>query len=138
MRSIEEIKRFAATNGMDTEIRDRGTSYRAGGDIICFPTGFDWRNGEFAVSVARRFGFEGTGYDGRGRHYDLWMLTPPNDGETAWTVVSEGGYANAKPEDRMVIGNESEGRSGCNGIYIAKKGADDFGDLEEVFSAIKL
>ena len=75
MRSIEEIKAFAATKGIGTEARDRGTSYRAGGDIICFPAGFDWSNGEFAVSITRRFGFEG---------------------------------------------------------------ADDFGDLEEVFSAIKL
>ena len=138
MRNLDEIRTFFARKGFDIEVRDRGTSYRSGGDVICFPQDFDWRNGEFAVSVSRNVGFEGTGYDGRGRHYDLWILTPPKDNETVWQVVTEGAYYNLPSEDRLVIGNESEGRSGCNGIYIAKKGADNFGDLEEVFASIKL
>lgn len=138
MRNLDEIRTFFAGKGFEIEARDRGTSYRSGGDIICFPQDFDWRNGEFAVSVSRNVGFEGTGYDGRGRHYDLWILTPPKDNETVWQVVTEGAYYNIPSEDRLVIGNESEGRSGCNGIYIAKKGADNFGDLEAVFANVKL
>ena len=121
MRNLDEIRTFFAGKGFDIEVRDRGKSYRAGGDIICFPKDFDWRNGEFAVSVCRDVGFDGTGHDGRGRHYDFWVLTPPEDNETIWQVVTESAYYNLPAEDRMVIGNESEGRSGCNGIYIAKK-----------------
>lgn len=134
MRSLTEIQQFATSKGMVMEVRDRGTSYRAGGDIIVSPDGFDWRENECSIKVERRFGWEGTGYDGRGRSYDLWIIVPPKEGEEKWKRVEYTSWLNVEPEKRLCIGNESEQRSGCDGVYFIHPDADRFGDLEDLFA----
>ena len=129
MRSVKEIKAFAEGKGMETEVRDRGTSYRAGGDIICFPKGFDWRNAEVAIKRERNFGFKETG-----RWYDLWIIVPAREGETAYRLAAYTAWKNAEADKRLCIGNEEEGRSGEAGLFFIEPGADKFGDLEELFA----
>ena len=134
MRSINEIKQFANSKGMEIEVRERGTSYRAGGDVICYPAGFEWRNSNVSIKHEPRFGFEGTGYAGRGRWYDLWLVVPAKDGEKSYKLVEYTTYANVDVEKRLCIGNEEEGRSGCDGLFFIESDADRLGDLEELFA----
>ena len=134
MRSINEIKKFAEGKGMEVEVRERGASYRAGGDVVCYPIGFDWRNSNVSIKHEPRFGFEGTGYAGRGRWYDLWLVVPAKDGEKSYKLVEYTTYANVDAEKRLCIGNEEEGRSGCDGLSFIESAADKFGDLEDLFA----
>ena len=134
MRNINEIKEFAESKGMSVDVRERGTSYRAGGDIVCYPVEFDWMHNNVSIKREPRFGFESTGYAGRGRWYDLWLVVPAKDGEKAYKLVSHTSYANVDSEKRLCIGNEEEGRSGCEGLYFIESDADRFGDLEDLFA----
>ena len=134
MRSINEIRTSVASKNMEMVIRDRGTSYRAGGDILCYPAGFDWEHENVSIKCQRSFGFEGTGYDGRGRWYDLWILVPAKEGEKAYKCVEYTSYLNVDADKRICIGKEEEGRSGCNGLFFIEPDADKFGDLEEFFA----
>lgn len=134
MRSVKEIREFAEDKGMEIEVRNRGTSYRAGGDILCYPVGFEWMHNNVSIRHEPRFGFEGTGYDGRGRWYDLWLIVPAKEGEKAYKFVEYTSYANVDGEKRLCIGNEEEGRSGCNGLFFIEPDADRLCDLEELFA----
>lgn len=133
MRTLKEIRQFAESKGMVMDVRDRGTSYRAGGDILCYPDGFDWQNEEVSIKHEKNVGFEGTGYDGRGRHYDLWLLVPARDGEKKYILAEYTSYLNVDAEKRLCIGNEEEHRSGCNGLFFVEPHSDNFGDLSEMF-----
>ena len=101
MRTLKEIRQFAESKGMFMDVRDRGTSYRAGGDILCYPADFDWKNEEVSIKHEKNVGFEGTGYDGRGRHYDLWILVPARDGEKKYVLAEYTSYLNVDAEKRF-------------------------------------
>lgn len=134
MRNVKEIKKFAEGKGMSVEVRDRGISYRTGGDIVCYPAGFDWMHNNVSIKHEPRFGFEGTGYDNRGRWYDIWLVVPARDGEKAYKLVEYTSYVNVDGEKRLCIGNEEEGRSGCNGLFFIEPDADSLDDLNELFT----
>lgn len=134
MRSVKEIKKFAEGKGMSVEVRDRGTSYRAGGDIVCYPAGFDWMHNNVSIKHEPRFGFEGTGYDDRGRWYDMWLIVPARESEKVYKLVEYTSYVNVDSEKRICIGNEGEGRSGCNGLFFIEPDADSLDDLNELFT----
>jgi len=133
MRSVEEIREFAESKNMEIDVRDRGTSYRAGGDILCYPKGFDWRNAEVSIKHEKDFGFEGTGYAGRGRSYDLWIIVPARSHEKKYVLAEYTKYYNVAEDKRLSIGKEEGQRSGCDALYFIEPNSDQLSDLSGLF-----
>lgn len=133
MRDYREIVRWAEAHGLECEVRERGASFRAGGDIIVTPNGFEWRENPFAWQKKENAAIDPTGYDDRGRVFGVWNIRPVRPGEEGWRVVSRGQWENVPADRRAVIGKSEEGRSGVIGYFIAQESAVDESDIEELF-----
>lgn len=132
-RSPEEIKQIFEEKGCAVEIEELGASYRAGGQIFIYAPGVDREKG-LNFALADFEGFYGTGYDGRGRYYSVWLVTA---GDYVPATAAE--YGNAAEDRRFQFGAES--RSCSNLRYfvhkdeLAKKGLVD---LTNAFEALGL
>lgn len=108
-RTPEEIEKIFTERGCAVECNTLGTSYRAGGEIFIYAPGVDVSAGLEFIK-ADFVGFESTGYDGRGRHYDVYLVKA---GE--YVAATEAEYANASPDKRRMFG--AEHRSCSNVVW---------------------
>lgn len=134
-RTSGEIVTAFEAKGCKVIVRDLGMSYRAGGEILILAPGIpEEMTGGVKITKADFVGFDGTGYDGRGRSYEVWTVTP---GEFVPCTGAE--FANAPEDQRVMFGNESRSCSNvlrfCNKQSLASTGLADFGSA---FAALGL
>lgn len=133
-RNSEEIRAAFEARGCKVAVTANGTSYRAGGDILIVAPGVD-PSFEAGVSIVKAdfSAFDGTGYDGRGRRYDCWLVTA-GDFVPATPAV----WAQAAEDKRFRLGTES--RSASNEIFLVHRDekAKGLGDLAGAFAALGL
>lgn len=130
-----EIASAFKAKGCAVEIRDLGASYRSGGEIFIFSPGLSPESkGGFKFDLADFCGFDGTGYDGRGRRYYVWIVTA---GEMVPATQAE--YQNAVEGKRIAFGNESKSCGNeqwfVDRLEKATSGLSDFGSA---FAALGL
>ena len=114
MRSSEEIRTAFTSKGCTVVVRDLGQSYRAGGEIIILAPSVTLEKG-VTFSKADFAAFDGTGYDGRGRSYSVWIATAGD-----YVPCTEAEYDLASTECRVAFG--SEHRSCSNNLWFARRG----------------
>lgn len=135
-RTIPEIRAIFEDRGCTVEVRDNGHSYRAGGDVFIYSpelgeisrdTGLSFTEADFA-------GFTGTGYDGRGRHYDVFLITP---GEYVRATPAE--FANAAEDKRLAFGAEHKSCSNRT-LFVdrAELARSGLADMAGAFEALGL
>jgi len=134
-RKSEEIKNIFSARGCTVKVERLGTSYRAGGEIFIFSPGIDPSSLDgFNFEPAGFEGFDGTGYDGRGRFYDVWLVAA---GDYVPATAAE--YENAAPERRIKFGVEHRSCSNVRRYVhrdeLAKAGLND---LSAAFTALGL
>ena len=112
-RTPAEIRKIFEEKGCVVEIEALGASYRAGGQIFIYAPGVDLEKGLNFVPADFE-SFEATGYDGRGRHYSVWLVTA---GDYVPATAAE--YGNAAEDRRFQFGVES--RSCSNLRYFVHK-----------------
>lgn len=127
--------------GCAVVVREMGHSYRSGGEIFIVAPGLaapDNGAAMFAAPVkfarADFTGFSGTGYDGRGRSYAVWIVTA---GEMV--ECSEAEFANAPESERAEFG--AEHRSCANRVLFCTRSAKatrGMSDLAGAFAALGL
>ena len=117
-------------DGAEARVHDRGMSYRAGGDIIVSRAGY-WDN-PVTVDVEDTGVecFDGTGYDGRGRHYQVWRLVPS---DTGMIPISPGQWAQLSEVDRVMIGQEDKGA-----VYFGRPENDSKSDIAVALKGLGL
>lgn len=141
MRTSEEIRAAFEAKGCVVCVRHLGQSYRAGGEIMILAPGLYWETlfGEpgdqgFSFAPADFDAFDGTGYDGRGRHYKVWLVTPGD-----YVRCSAAEFANAAEGRRISFGTES--RSCGNEVWFChrdEKKSRGLADLGNAFAALGL
>ena len=110
-----------------------GMSYRSGGAILVAPKGW-WENPTPAsITLTDIQCFDGTGYDGRGRHWQVWAVKP---GAGAMVPCTCGQWASTEEAKRLRIGNE--GRSGDGALYFRDPSGDGLSDVAAALAAIGL
>jgi putative CRISPR-associated protein (TIGR02620 family) len=116
----KEVCAAVEAQGGEPRVCNYGHSYRAGGVIFITPKG--WWDNPVPVRVDRAVGeaFDGTGYDGRGRHYEVVRLAPDNTKTGGFLRVSAGEFTALAEADRVQFG--SDHRSG-NALYFGRKSA---------------
>ena len=132
MRSSSE---FIAGLPSTVEARSHsyGHSYRAGGAILIAPKG--WWETPTPASVAKTEirCFDGTGYDGRGRVWEVWAVKP---GAGAMVPCSRGEYCSTAEDKRICLG--AEGRSGDGELFFRDPSGDAGRDFAAALSAVGL
>jgi len=139
LRSSEEIRTAFESRGVTVVERSLGHSYRAGGEIFLVAAGVAVEDGlpvgPCKITKADFAAFDGTGYDGRGRHYSVWIFAP--GGTMVSCTAAE--YALAAEDTRLGFG--AEHRSCGNALWYCdqsekeSKGLSDFGSA---FAALGL
>ena len=126
MYSSDEIVKAAEKRGIVAEILYHGTSYRAGGTILIVPCA-DWR--DFTSMNVSKVGeaFDGTGYDGRGRHFDVFRIT---DGGK-WRIATLGEFEAVGEDSRLMLG--SDYKSGDSPVLLVDKEVNATADLDAMF-----
>jgi hypothetical protein len=117
-----------------------GHSYRAGGEIFLIAAGVAVAEdgipvGPCKIAKADFRAFLGTGYDGRGCHYSVWIFSP--GGEMVLCSAAE--HAQADEGKRMTFGSES--RSCSNSLWYcdqSEKTAKGLADFGAAFAALGL
>jgi len=140
MRTSHEIEKIFMDKGMVVFDYLYGTSYRAGGAILIAPEKEMIYTQEDStipcvIKKAKIQAFNGTGYDGRGRYYDIFMFSAPSDEQEGMTRISKGEFCALKEEDRFSITSE---KSGNIEMFFGYKSKDTFGDLSELFEGLGL
>ena len=134
-RSSGEITAIFTAKGCTVEAESLGHSYRAGGEILIYAPGVDpTSEGGFTFTLADFRGFDGTGYDGRGRHYKCWLVT---SGDYVPATPAE--FANAAEDRRIEFG--AEHRSCSNARFFVhrdEKASKGLVDLGNAFAALGL
>ena len=139
MRSSYEIKEIFENKGCAVKILCRGTSYRAGGDVVIFSPelaevsiddldNFD----DLEIITLPEKAFDGTGYDGRGREYGITVIKTGGEFQKA----TQGQYLAVDEKDRIKIG--ADNKSGWGEWYFIRKGSDNLSDLSGIFDALGL
>jgi len=153
MRSINEIKKFAESKGMETMVRERDfhdlerdhwtrdwkekEEHIYGGDILCYPRGFDWRHNNVSIKGNCDFGFRkgltGSAYEAKSTmnilvFYNLWLIVPAKENEKAYKHVEFTLYDKVNQEKRFCIGMAKDR------LFFIESDADNFQDLEEFFA----
>ncbi len=134
-RTSGEIKRIFTERGCTVSVEDLGHSYRAGGEIFIYAPGVDPKStAGFNFVPADFAGFDGTGYDGRGRHFKVWLVKLGD-----YVPASEAEYANAAPERRLQFGDEHRSCSSrrCF-VHKDEKASKGLADLGSAFAALGL
>lgn len=134
-RSSAEIRRIFESKGCTVEVRSLGHSYRAGGEIFIYAPGVDpASDGGFTFTPADFAGFDGTGYDGRGRHYQVWLVTPGD-----YVPATPAEFANAAEDRRLEFGAEHRSCSNTRlFVHRDEKASKGLADLGSAFAALGL
>jgi hypothetical protein len=127
-RTSSEISEIFTGRGCEVEILCLGHSYRTGGQIFIYAPNLNRDNG-MSFTPSDIVGFDGTGYDGRGRSYSVWLVTP---GE--YVSASESEHANAAEEFRLCFGTDDNPR-----FFIRRdQKSRGLNDLGSAFAALGL
>lgn len=133
MRSSKEIKQVFEAKGCTVEVRHLGHSYRAGGEIFVYAPGLEPSSEDGFQFVEADFSaFDGTGYDGRGRDYKVWLVTAGD-----YVPATEAEYHNAAEARRIRFGRES--RSASNErwfVHRDEKARTGLADFASAFEAL--
>jgi hypothetical protein len=134
-RSSAEITAIFAAKGCTVQVSSLGHSYRAGGEIFIYAPGVDPASEEgFAFTAADFYGFDGTGYDGRGRSYKVWLVTA---GDYVPATAAE--YANSAADRRIEFGAEHRSCSSTRFfVHRDEKASKGLADLGNAFAALGL
>jgi len=134
-RSSGEIRSIFEAKGCTVSIETLGHSYRAGGEIFIYAPGVDPASETgFKFSTADFAGFDGTGYDGRGRHYTVWLVTA---GDYVPATAAE--FANAAEDRRIEFGAEHRSCSSTRFfVHRDEKASKGLADLGGAFAALGL
>ena len=135
IRTPEEIRAAFEQRGCSVAVESLGHSYRAGGEIFILAPGISME-GDAGVKFTRAdfAGFEGTGYDGRGRRYAVWLVTAGD-----YVPCSVAVYQQADADKRHRFGDE--GKSCSSLRHFAHRDevkAKGLGDLAGAFAALGL
>lgn len=132
-RTAEEIKKIFEGKGCAVDVTLLGASYRAGGEIFIYARGVDKTAG-LNFQPADFSAFDDSGYDGRGRHYSVWLVTA---GDYVPATAAE--YNNAAEDRRLRFGNESRSCSNLR-YYVHKDELTKSGlsDMSAAFKALGL
>lgn len=134
-RSSEEILSIFTAKGCTVSVQDLGHSYRAGGEIFIYAPGVDPDSeAGFTFTPADFRGFDGTGYDGRGRHYRVWLVTAGD-----YVPASAAEFANAAEGRRISFGAEHRSCSSTRYyVHREEKATRGLADLGSAFAALGL
>jgi hypothetical protein len=131
LRSSAELVSAFQAKGCTVSVQGLGHSYRSGGEILIFAPGVDMDEG-VKFTPADFGAFDGTGYDGRGRRYTVWLVTPGD-----FVACSEAEYANAAEDKRISFGARS-----CSSLrwycHRDEKSGKGLADLAGAFAALGL
>jgi len=127
LRSPAEIRTVFEARGCAVVERFLGHSYRAGGEIMIIAPGITLDGVEGKKFTKADFSaFSGTGYDGRGRVYVVWIVTP---GDMVPCTRAE--HANCSESERITFGDAHKSCENmlyfCAASAKASKGLSDFG-----------
>lgn len=115
MRTSTEIKKVFEAHGCKVQVETLGHSYRAGGEIFIYSPEVDpTKSDGFTFTKADFSGFDGTGYDNRGRYYTVWLVTPG-----PFVPASDAEFYNAREDKRIKFGTEN--RSCSNTRFFVHK-----------------
>lgn len=133
MRTSDEIRAIFESKGCTVEVLRLGTSYRAGGQILIYSPGISITL-EQGVTVAKADfnAFDGTGYDNRGRLFQVFILT---EGDYILATAAE--FGNAAEDKRIQFGDETKSYS--NIIYLVHRdelSRTGLADLDTAFSLL--
>jgi len=135
MRTSSEIEGIFQSKGCEVVVSTLGHSYRAGGEIFIYSPDTTPQSTEGFQFIKADFqAFDGTGYDGRGRKYDCWLVKAGD-----FLPATEAEYNNASAEARLAFGEES--RSCSNRRYFVHKdelSTKGLADLGNAFAALGL
>lgn len=133
-RSSGEITKIFTAKGCTVAVESLGHSYRAGGEIFIYAPGVDPASEGFTFTPADFAGFDGTGYDGRGRRYKVWLVTA---GDYVPATAAE--FANAAEDRRIGFGAEHRSCSSTR-FYVHRdeKASKGLADLGNAFAALGL
>ena len=134
-RSSGEITAIFTAKGCTVAVEDLGHSYRSGGEILIYAPGVDpASDAGFKFTPADFAGFDGTGYDGRGRHYKCWLVTA---GDYVPATAAE--FTNAAEDRRIEFGAEHRSCSNTR-FYVHRdeKASKGLADLGSAFAALGL
>ena len=134
-RSSAEIQAVFTARGCTVEVQNLGHSYRAGGEIFIYAPGVDpVSEAGFTFTPADFRGFDGTGYDGRGRSYKVWLGTA---GDYVPATAAE--FGNAAEDRRIEFGAEHRSCSSTR-FYVHRdeKASKGLADLGGAFAALGL
>jgi hypothetical protein len=132
MRSSDEFL-AGLPSTVEARMHSYGHSYRAGGAILIAPKG--WWESPAPASVTKTDirCFDGTGYDGRGRTWDVWAVKP---GAGTMVPCTRGEYYSTSNDQRLLIG--ADGRSGDGELYFRDPAGDAGRDFAAALSAVGL
>ena len=103
-RTSTEVYDIFTSKGCTVKVHSLGHSYRAGGEIFIYaPSTNPSSEDGFNFAPAQFDAFDPTGYDGRGRHYAVYVVT---EGDYVRATAAE--YHNAAEDRRVSFGNESD------------------------------
>jgi len=134
-RSSGEVQAVFTAKGCTVSVQDLGHSYRAGGEIFIYAPGVDPASeAGFKFTPADFRGFDGTGYDGRGRSYRVWLVTA---GDYVPATAAE--FGNAAEDRRIQFGAEHRSCSSTR-FYVHRdeKASKGLADLGGAFAALGL
>lgn len=134
-RTSEEIRAIFTGKGCLVSVEILGASYRAGGEIFIFAPCVDpASDAGFAFAAADFHGFDGTGYDGRGRRYKVWLVTAGD-----YVPATEAEFGNAAEGRRIQFGTEHRSCSSARyWVHREEKAAKGLTDLGGAFAALGL
>lgn len=134
-RSSGEIWEIFSRKGCTVSVESLGHSYRAGGEIFIYAPGVNPASeAGFSFTPADFAGFDGTGYDGRGRHYRVWLVTA---GDYVPATAAE--FANAAEDRRIKFGAEHRSCSSTRYfVHREEKATKGLTDLGGAFAALGL
>lgn len=128
MRTSSEIEAIFTAKGCTVSAESLGHSYRAGGEIFIFAPGVD------PASTTGFEGFDGTGYDGRGRKWAVWLVTKGD-----YVPATQAEYSNASEGKRIAFGAEHRSCSNLRFfVHKDEKAATGLNDLSAAFDALGL
>ena len=131
MRTSNEISTLIAAEGGEIIFISGGTSYRSGGSLVVTPAG--WQKSPTPVRVEKTTlqAFDPTGYDGRGRSWEIFRLVPDPNG---MLPVSEGLWSSLSNENRTVIGGNGSSKSQSGAIYFGRPDTDQKNDINSIMA----
>jgi len=133
MRSSQEMVELVRAGGADVRKIYGGESYRSGGVLVVHPVGYWDQPVPVRVETAPEKAWDGTGYDGRGRRWDIIRLVPDAAG---MVPVTRGQWSKLDESDRAVVGGGGSSRSEDGAVHFGRPGADRKSDISGLLAGL--